>query len=73
MYFLMIKKLVDVFECFPTLVEEARVLVTGNFIFQDVRVIGSSKRHLDGGFFGLTGLCRWMLNQNASINYKDEI
>ena len=37
----MIKKLVDIFKSFPTLMEEAGVLVARDLVLQNVRVVGS--------------------------------
>ena len=43
----MIEQLVHIFECLTALVEEARVLVARDLVFQDVRVVGCSEGHLD--------------------------
>ena len=50
----MIKKLVDVFKSFPTLVKETGVLIARNLILKNVRVVGSSQSHFDSTFLILT-------------------
>ena len=53
MNFLMIKELINIFECFAALVEEARVLVARDLILQDVRVVSGCERYFDSYFLGI--------------------